>query len=266
VLRFYVFLGACALAVAGVGCGSGSSQSRASLSPSGLDQAIARTRQVHSAHVVETLTLGSPAGGEQGTVTADVDFTRDVGNTLVDLGSVQEHAVFERGTVWLSMTAPQFKQALPTGKKWVQSTESELESLGAFHPLKDSLAMLDGLRGVQTLTRTGPDRANFRFSLTQALARTPPSGRAALQNAVHATGSGQRETGSVALTPAGTVSSETLRIDGTGAQSGLHLRISLALSGIGETVTPTPPPSGQVVALSSVPSLVSEFRSSADAS
>ncbi len=266
-MKFSAFAVVFALALGGGGCGSGlSAQNRASLSPSKLQQAIVRTRQIRSVHVVETLALASPQGGEQGTIAADADFARDAGTTFIDLGSVQEHAVFQGGTVWLSLNAPQFEQALPAGKQWVQSTASSLESLGVFHPLKDSLAMLDGLRGVQTLTRTGPDSANFRFSLAQALAQTPPSGRVALQSAIHATGSGLGETGSVALTPAGTVRSETLRIDGTGQQSGLHLRISLALSSIGETVTPNPPPISQVVPLSSVPSLVNEFRSSANAS
>lgn len=248
---------AVALAVAGAGCGSGSS---ASVSRSKLLQAIARTRQIRSAHAVETLALASPQGGGQGTVTADVDFASGAGSTFVDFGSAQEHAVYQGGTVWLS--SPQFEQALPPGKTWVQSSMSSLEALGAAQPLKDSLAVLDALRGVQTLTSTGPDSANFRFSLAQALAQTPPSERAALHEAIHASGGGMRETGSVALTPAGTVRSEILRIDGTGQQSGTHLRTSLALSSIDETVTPKPPPSGQVVPLSSLPTLVNELRGS----
>lgn len=70
----------------------------------------------------------------------------------------------------------------------------------------------------------------------------------------------------MALTPAGTVRSETLRIDGAGAQSELHLQVSLAISNVGESVSASPPPATEVVPLSSVPSLESELRSSASAS
>jgi hypothetical protein len=229
--------------------------------------AIDRTRQIHSAHVAQSLMLASAQGDVQGSVAADVDFRRNSGSTLVNLGGSEAHVVFDRDRVWLSMNLPQFVRALPAGKRWVQSTATTLESLGVFHPLGDSLALLDGLRGVQALSRTGPDSANFRFSLEQALARTPAARRPALQQAIHANGGRMLETGSVALTPAGTVRSETLRIAGTGAQSDLQLEVSLALSGVGESVRPNPPPAGQVVPLSSVlPSLEGVLRSSAGVS
>lgn len=253
-----------ALGAAATGCGS-SSSGGGSISAAKIQSAIDRTRQIHSLHVAEWLEVSSPQGFEHGTLGGDIDFSRSSGNAWVNLGGSRARTVFDGNTVWLSLNAPQFVQALPAGKRWVLSSVGTLESLGAFHPLGNSLALLDALRGVQTLSRTGRDSANFHFSLAQALERTPAARRAALEQAIHANGTGLVQTGSVALTPAGTVRSETLRIDGTGSESALHLAVSLDLSGEGESVTAEPPPPGQVVPLNAVPSLESELRSSAGA-
>lgn len=250
-----------ALAVLAAGCGS--SSTGGPVTAAKLTKAIDLTRQIRSAHIVQSFTVSSPEGGEQGNVSGDVDFGSNNGSGALSLGTVQEHTVFKGSTVWLSMNAPQFTHDLPSGKSWVQSTSSVLESYGAFHPLIDSLALLDGLRGVQKITSSGHDDATFRFSLSQAIARTPSSRRAALENAIHATGNGMKETGSVTLTPSGLVHSETLRIDGTGQQAGLHLFETLVVSNIGETVNPSAPSSSQVVPLSALPALQSQLRASA---
>jgi hypothetical protein len=174
--------------------------------------------------------------------------------------------VFRDGTAWLTVNAPQFTRLLPPGKKWVQTSTTELESLGVFHRLSNAFALLDALRGVRTIRQSSPNAAKFTFSLSQAMAQTPASRRAALQEAIHANGNIQSETGSVALTSSGTVRSESLRIDGKGSNGGIHLQASLAISNVGEAVSPNPPPASQVASLSSLPALQSALRSSASSS
>ena len=148
----------------------------------------------------------------------------------------------------------------------MQAPTAELESLGVFHPLIDGFALLDALRGVKTIKQSGSNAATFTFSLDQAMAQTPASRRAALQSAIHATGAVRSQTGSVALTSSGSVRSEWLRIVGAGSNAGIRLENSLAISDVGEHVSPTPPPAAQVASLASLPALQSALRSSGSSS
>lgn len=227
---------------------------------------IDETRAIGSAHVVEALSLVSPQGNVRATVTGDENFSSSAGTTIVKEGSLEAHVAFRNGTAWLTINAPQFTRFLPSGKVWVQASTAELQSLGVFHPLSDGFALLDALRGVKTIQQSGPNAATFTFSLAQAMARTPASRRAALQSAIHATGDIQSETGSVALTSSGAVRSESLRIVGAGSNAGIQLQNSLAISNVGEHVSPTPPPAAQVASLSSLPALQSALRSTASSS
>jgi hypothetical protein len=155
---------------------------------------------------------------------------------------------------------------LPSGKTWVQASTARLEALGVFHPLRDTFAVLDALRGVKTIKQSDPNGATFTFSLAQAMAQTPESRRAALHAAIHATGDIESETGSVALTSSGAVRSESLRIDGAGSNAGIQVHSSLVISNVGENVSPTPPPPAQVASLSSLPALQRALRSTASSS
>lgn len=228
--------------------------------------AIDKTRTVQSARVVQTFSVVSPQANIRGRVTGDANFVSQAGTTIVEEGTVEEHAVFRDGNVWLTMNAPQFTRLLPSGKTWVQASTAELESLGAFHPLSDAFALLDALHGVRAIRQVAPNAATFTFSLAEAMAHTPASRRAALQAAIHASGDIQSETGAVVLTPSGAVRSESLRINGGGSNGGLHLQASLAISNVGEDVSPAPPPAVQVASLSSLPALRSALRSSATSS
>jgi len=245
------------------GCGGSSSHP---VTRARLLAAIDRTRAIQSAHVAQAFSLQSPQGNFQAALSSDANFASSAGTTIVDSGSVQERATFRDGTVWLTMNAPQFTRLLPSGKTWVEASMTELESLGAFHPLTNALAVLDALRGVTKVKPSGPNAATFTFSLAEAMAQTPASRRAALQAAIHANGDIQSETGSVALTSAGSVRSESLRVQGGGSNAGIDLRISLVVSNLGETVAPSPPPAARVASLSSLPSLQSALRSSASSS
>jgi len=249
----------CALLVA---CG-GSSHS---VTRARLLTAIDTTRAIGSAHVAEALTLVSPQGDAEATVTGDENFAANAGTTIVKEGSVEAHVAFRNGTAWLTINAPQFTRLLPSGKTWVQAPTAQLETLGVFHPLSDGFALLDALRGVKTIKQSGSNAATFTFSLAQAMAQTPASRRAALQSAIHANGDIKSQTGSVALTSSGAVRSESLRIVGAGSNAGIQLQNTLAISDIGEHVSPTPPPAAQVASLSSLPALESALRSSGSSS
>jgi prolyl-tRNA editing enzyme YbaK/EbsC (Cys-tRNA(Pro) deacylase) len=123
----------------------------------------------------------------------------------------------------------------------VRSTVAELESMGAFTPLGNSLAILDVLRGVTSLRATGPRTASFTFSLSQAMARTPAAQRAALAHAIHTTGSASvHEYGSVALDPSGRVRSLSVVISGVGGSTGLFLGYSISITAVGAPVSVTP--------------------------
>ncbi len=243
------------------GCG-GSSHSTA-VTRARLLAAIDATRAVRSAHVVEAFSLSSAAqGNAQGAVIGDAGFATGDGTTLVQQGGIRERATFRGATVWLTMNSPQFIRLLPAGKTWVEASTSELESLGVFHPLGNTFALLDALRGVTALRQSGPNAATFTFSLAQAMADTPAARRAALQAAIHASGPLQSQTGSVALTASGLVRSESLRVVGAGTNAGIRLQSSLTISNVGETVSPTPPPAAQVASLASLPALQAAMRSS----
>jgi hypothetical protein len=261
-LRRCLLLLAAALSVLLAGCGGSSSHSTP-ITRARLLSAIDQTRAIRSAHIVQSFSVVSPQGNFQGALSADANFASNAGTTIVEAGSVKEHAVFGNGTVWLTMNAPQFTRLLPSGKTWVRASTSELESLGAFHPLSNSFALLDGLRGVKTIRQSGANAATFTFSLAKAMAETPASRRAALQAAINANGDIQSETGSVALNPSGAVRSESLRVVGTGSNAGIRLETSLAISNVGEAVPSSPPPAAQVASLSSLPGLESALRSSA---
>ena len=252
------------------GCGSSShpaaKPAAASAKPvtkAGLIAAIAATRAVSTAHENLTLALAGQSGSLHFTVDGTADFRTTTGTTTVASSQGQrEQAVFKNGTVWLSDNAPAFTRVLPAGQRWVRASVSELESIGAFSPLSHSLAILDVLRGVTTLRRTGSGTATFQFSLPQALAATPAAQRPALQNAIHVNGSPDvREIGSVALTPSGLVRSLSVVIAGQGSSAGLFLGYSLTISGVGAPVNVTPPSSS--TPLSSVPRLATLLRGSA---
>jgi hypothetical protein len=228
--------------------------------------AIDQTRGIHSGHLVEVFSLVSPQGNFRGAVTGDADFVSNAGTTNAEGGGVEAHAVFRAGTVWISTNAPQLTRLLPPGKTWVEASAAEFGRLGVFHPLGNTFAILDAMRGVRTIRQSGPDTATFTFSLAQAMAQTPASRRAALKAAINANGDIQSETGTVALTSSGTVRSESLRIVGAGSNAGIRLETSLAVSNIGETVSPTAPPAAHVISLSAMPALQSALRSSASSS
>jgi hypothetical protein len=249
----------CALLAA---CGGSSS----AVTHARLQTAIGQTRAIGSAHVVEALSLVTPQGNTQASVTGDEDFASNAGTTIVKEGSVEAHVAFRNGTAWLTINAPQFAHFLPSGKTWVQASTAELESLGVFHPLSDGFALLDALRGVKTIKQSGSNAATFTFSLAQAMAQTPASRRAALQSAIHASGDIQSQTGSVVLTSSGTVRSESLLIVGAGSNARIRLKNSLAISDVGERVLPTPPPAPQVASLASLPALQSALHSTSSSS
>jgi hypothetical protein len=227
---------------------------------------IDTTRAIGSAHVVEAVSLVSPQGDVRATVTGDENFSSNAGTTIVKEGSVEARVAFQNGTAWLTVNDPQFTRLLPAGKTWVQAPTAALESLGVFHPLSDGLALLDALRGVKTIKQNGSNAATFTFSLNQAMAQTPASRRAALQSAIHATGDIRSQTGSVELSSSGAVRSESLRIVGAGSNAGIQLQNSLAISDVGEHVSPTLPPNAEVASLSSLPKLQSALRSNGSSS
>lgn len=264
-IRRWLSLLAASFGVLLAACG-GSSTQTTTVTRARLLAAIDKTRGIESAHVVQALSVVSPQGNVHATVTADANFPSNAGTTTVREGSVQERVAFRNGTAWLTMNAPQFTHLLPSGKTWVQASIAQLESLGVFHPLSNGFALLDALRGVKTIKQSGPNAATFTFSLAQAMAQTPASRRAALQAAIHASGGIQSETGSVALTSSGEVRNESLRVVGSGSNAGIQLQNSLAISNVGESVSPTTPPAAEVASLSSLPALQSALRSSASSS
>lgn len=241
------------------GCGSSSSPSTGAatgkITYDRLMQAIASTRQIPSAHVALNFTIHTQFGGEHGTVAGDANFPANSGSSSAKIGGVEEHSVLRSGTTWLMLNAPQFTSILPAGKTWVEASTTELEQLGAVHPLIESLAILDAMRGIQKIHQAGPGKATFTFSLPQAIARTPPSRRAALQRAIHANGGTFTETGAVTVSGDGTVRFERLTIHGTGSQAGIHVQSTMLLSNVGERVQPTPPPASEVVPLTQLPTL-----------
>lgn len=256
-------VGVAALGLAAVGCGSSASPfgRQGHLTNTELTAAINRTGSVRSAHVVETIHLGTSAGSEQIEVQATADFRTVTGRTAVTSSQGEnEHALYRGSSVWLASN--EFKSYLPAGKTWVSSTVHELESMGAFQPLNHGLAILNVLRGVEKLHTTGPGRATFTFSLARATARTPASQRTAFHTAIHATGGRYKETGSVWV-DSSIVRSLSVRIDGTGQTAGTKLRYDFTLSDVGTHVDVAPPPAKAVVPLQSVPALEERLRSSA---
>jgi hypothetical protein len=249
--------------VAGCGSTAHTRPTTPAVTRSALLTAITATRAVPTAHENLTLALAGPSGNLHFTVDGVADFRATTGMTTVASSQGQrEQAIFRQGTVWLTDNAPAFTNSLPTGQRWVRSTVAELESMGAFTPLGNSLAILDVLRGVTSLRATGPRTASFTFSLSQAMARTPAAQRAALAHAIHTTGSASvHEYGSVALDPSGRVRSLSVVISGVGGSTGLFLGYSISITAVGAPVSVTPPASS--VPLSSVPRLAALLRGSA---
>lgn len=263
-----VVLGALLIA----GCGSGghatsstspTAASAPALTRAGLVAAIAATRAIPTAHETLTLALAGPTGSLHFTVDGVADFRATTGMTTITSSQGQrEQAIFRNGSVWLTSNAPAFTASLPAGQRWVRSSVAALESIGAFAPLSHSLAILDVLRGITTLRPTGRGTARFTFSLPEAMARTPPAGRAALQRAIHTSGNPDvRELGTVAVTSAGIVRSLSVVISGVGRSTGLFLGYGLSISAVGAPVSVTPPSSS--TPLSSVPKLATLLRGSA---
>jgi hypothetical protein len=243
-------------------CGSGGSGGR--LTTAALLATIDRTRAVTTAHMQDNFSAISPEGDEQGSVGGSADFATTTGTvTVAGSSGMVEHAVFRDGSVWLTSNAARFTAAMPAGRRWVTAPASTLEAIGAFQSLGNSLAVLDALRGVQTLHAISPRAASFTFSLPLALARTPPARRGALERAIHVSGPGVVETGSVTLYSDGVLRDERLAIDGRGVTAGLHLALALSLTDVGAPVNVTPPPASETVALRSVPALEQLLRGSA---
>lgn len=253
------------------GCGGSAARSSPPASPghgppltaAALLRAISATRAVSSAHENLTLALAGPTGSLHFTVDGTADFRTTTGSTIALSSRGQRaQAVFRDGTVWLTDNAPAFTRALPAGSGWVRASASELEAIGAFTPVSQSLTVLDVLRGVTSLRATGPGAASFTFSLPQAMARTPAAQRPALRNAIHVNGNPDvREVGSVALDGAGRVRSLSVVISGAGPSAGLFLGYTLAISAVDAPVRVTPP--ARSIALSSVPALAALLRGSA---
>lgn len=224
--------------------------------------AIAATRAVSSAHENLTLALAGPSGSLHFTVDGVADFRTTTGTTTVTSSQGQrEQAIFREGTVWLTDNAPAFTRLLPAGQRWVRANVTALESIGAFAPLRHSMAILDVLRGITSLRSSGRRSVSFTFSPAQALARTPAAERAALRSAIHTTGNADvRAYGSVAL-DGGRVRSLSVVVGGIGNSTGLFLGYSLSITAIGARVRVAPPASS--VPLSSLPRMAALLRGSA---
>src|SRR5579871_3262169 len=103
-IRRYLPLVAAASCILIASCGGSSSSS---VTQTRLLGAIDKTRAIQSGRVVQRFSVLSPQGDIRGVVIGDANFASTAGTTLVEEGSVQEHAVFRDGTVWLTMNSPQ---------------------------------------------------------------------------------------------------------------------------------------------------------------
>lgn len=252
---------ASALTLAAAGCGSSPHNTAGPVTTAKLIQAVTTTRQLRSAHLVERDFTRTSSVTARVVIVTDRNFGASEAMTTATFASIRGRSVIRGDTIWMTDTSHLSQHSLSAGKEWVTASYSRLTHAGGGIPrtLQTPLAILDTLRGVTELKATAPGAATFRCSLTKTLAITPRSRRGALVDAIAGYyGRDVQATGSVALTAAGTVRSETLRIDGRGQYAGVHLRTSLVLTKPNERVTTTPPPSTTVVPLDQVPALAGD--------
>lgn len=224
-----------------------------------LHDATGHTLAVSRYTLDQHISLSDGISNQDILLRGSVDTRNGLVQARVSSGSASVTTVVVGDQVWLSSTEPNFNSLLPPGKTWLQTTVAQMQSMGIWHPLSDSLDVLYLVNGAGPVTDHGvaavagvPVRHyTFPINLHKAYCTTDAAHRSAVQRAFHA--NGIPVNGEAWVDGHDQIVKLVIAAQRAG---GLHLRESVQLSNLSQPVRVTRPAQASTVTTADAPGLI----------